>query len=84
MADYGAATDEITGLDARFPPAPAAWQEMWAEVRQNLGIVRGWYSGGQGMNVTELRAASVAFFVCCFHLREAAWWWWTVRRSPWA
>jgi hypothetical protein len=22
MADYGAATDEITGLDARFPPPP--------------------------------------------------------------
>lgn len=69
-ADYGTAADEVEGLDAYFPPAPAAWQEMWAEVRQNLGIVRGWYSGGQGMNVTELRAASVAFFVSCFHLRD--------------
>jgi hypothetical protein len=70
MADYGAAVDEVTGLDARFPPAPAPWQQMWAEVRHHLDIVRGWYSGGQGMNVTELSAASVAFFVSCYHLAE--------------
>lgn len=70
MADYGAAVDEVTGLDARFPPAPAAWQQMWAEVRHRLGILRGWYSGGQGMNVTELTAVSVAFFVSCYHLAE--------------
>jgi hypothetical protein len=43
---------------------------MWAEVRESLCTVRGWYAGGQGMNVTELRAASVAFFVSCFHLRD--------------
>ena len=36
MADYGTAVDEVTGLDARFPPASAAWQEMWAEVRHHL------------------------------------------------
>jgi hypothetical protein len=70
MADYVAAVDEIAGLDIRFPPAPAAWQEMWAEVRHHLDIVRGWYSGGQGMNVTELCAASVAFFVSCYHLTD--------------
>ena len=69
-ADYGAAVNEVTGLDARFPPAPAPWQQMWAEVRHHLDIVRGWYSGGQGMNVTELSAASVAFFVSCYHLAE--------------
>jgi hypothetical protein len=70
MADYGAAVDEVTGLDARFPPAPAPWQQMWAEVRHRLGILRGWYSSGQGMNVTELTAVSVAFFVSCYHLVE--------------
>ena len=70
MADYGTVVDEVTGLDARFPPAPATWQEMWAEVRRNLDILRGWYSGGQGMNITELRAASVAFFVSCYHLTD--------------
>jgi hypothetical protein len=47
MADYGVAVDKVTRLDARFAPAPAAWQEMWAEVRHHLDIVRGWYSGGQ-------------------------------------
>ena len=70
MADYGTVVDEVTGLDARFPPAPATWQEMWAEVRHNLDILRGWYSGGQGMNITELRVASVAFFVSCYHLTD--------------
>ena len=70
MADYGTAVDEVTGLDVRFSPAPAAWQEMWAEVRHDLDILRGWYSGGQGMNVTELRAASAAFFVSCYHLTD--------------
>ena len=70
MADYGTAVDEVTGLDARFPPAPASWQEMWAEVRHNLDILHGWYSGGQGMNITELRAASAAFFVSCYHLTD--------------
>jgi hypothetical protein len=39
-------------------------------VRHRLGILRGWYSGGQGMNVTELTAASVAFFVSCYHFAE--------------
>jgi hypothetical protein len=43
---------------------------MWAEVRHHLDIVRGWYSGGQGMSVTELTAASVAFFVSCYHFAE--------------
>jgi hypothetical protein len=43
---------------------------MWAEVRHHLDIVRGWYSGGQGMNVTELRTVSVAFFVSCYHLTD--------------
>jgi hypothetical protein len=47
MADYGVAVDKVTRLDARFAAAPAAWQEMWAEVRHHLDIVRGWYSGGQ-------------------------------------
>lgn len=70
MADYGVAVDKVTGLDVRFARAPAAWQEMWAEVRHHLDIVRGWYSGGQGMNVTELRTASVAFFVSCYHLTD--------------
>ncbi len=70
MADYGVAVDKVTGLDARFALAPAAWQEMWAEVRHHLDIVHGWYSGGQGMNVTELRTASVAFFVSCYHLTD--------------
>ena len=70
MADYGTAVDEVTGLDARFPPAPAAWQETWAEVRHHLDNLHGWYSGGQGMNITELRAASVAFFVSCYHLTD--------------
>jgi hypothetical protein len=60
MADYGTAVDEITGLDAQFPPGPAAWQEMWAEVRHNLDILRGWYSGGQGMNITERGSAPLA------------------------
>ena len=70
LADYGAAVDEIAELDARFTPAPAAWQEMWAEVRHHLDIVRGWYSGGQSTNVIELRAASVAFFISCYHLAD--------------
>lgn len=52
------------------PSCPAAWQEMWAEVRHNLDILRGWYSGGQGMNITELRASSLAFFVSCYHLTD--------------
>src|SRR5689334_22906819 len=43
---------------------------MWAEVRHHLDIVRGWYSGGQSTNVTELRAASVAFFISCYHLAD--------------
>src|SRR6266705_4817407 len=70
VADYGTVVDEVTGLDVRFLPAPAAWQEMWAEVRHNLDILRGWYSGGQGVNITELRAASLAFFVSCYHLTD--------------
>jgi hypothetical protein len=70
MADHGAAVDEVTGLDAQFPPAPAPWQQMWAEARHRIGVLRGWYSGGQGMNVSELTAASVAFFVSCYHLAE--------------
>jgi hypothetical protein len=57
-------------LEAKFPPAPAAWQQMWAEMQQNLGVLRRWYSGDQGMNVTELRADSLAFFVSCYHLNE--------------
>ena len=70
MADYSAAVDGIAGLDAQFTPAPAARREMWAEVCHHLDIVRGWYSGGHGMNVTELCAASVAFFVSCYHLTD--------------
>jgi hypothetical protein len=70
LADYGAAVDEVRELDAQFPRAPAAWQQMWAEVQHNLGVLRRWYSGGQGMNVTELRADSLAFFVSCYHLKE--------------
>ena len=31
MADYGVAVDKVTGLDARFALAPAAWQEMSAD-----------------------------------------------------
>ena len=46
VADYAAAVDELTGLAARFTSPPAAWQQMWAEVRQRLDIVRGWYSAG--------------------------------------
>jgi len=70
VADYGAVADEVMELDAQFPRAPAAWQQMWAEVQHNLGVLRRWYSGGQGMNVTELRADSLAFFVSCYHLKE--------------
>jgi hypothetical protein len=70
MADHGAAVDEVTELHAQFPPAPAPWQEMWVEVRHRLDVLRGWYSGSQGMNVSELTAASVAFFVSCYHLAE--------------
>lgn len=43
---------------------------MWAEVRHRLDVLRGWYSGSQGTNVNELTAASVAFFVSCYHLAE--------------
>jgi hypothetical protein len=70
VADYAVAVDEVTELAARFTPPPAAWQQMWAEVRYRLDIVRRWYSGGQGMNVTELSADSVAFFVSCHHLTD--------------
>ncbi|MGI8447949.1 MAG: hypothetical protein ACR2MP_12380 [Streptosporangiaceae bacterium] len=28
LADYGTASDEISGIDARFPLAPATWQAM--------------------------------------------------------
>jgi hypothetical protein len=69
-ADYGTTVDEVTGVNARLPPTPAAWQEMWAEVRDNLNILRGWYSGGRGMNITSFRAASLAFFVSCYHLTD--------------
>jgi rubrerythrin len=69
-ADYAAATDEIAAMDIVFPPAPAAWQAMWAEVHETLASLRGWYGGGQGMNVTKLRAASAAFFVSCFSLKD--------------
>lgn len=70
LADYGAAVDEVTGLDVQFTLAPAPWQQMWAEVRHRLDVLHGWYSGGQDMNVDELTAASVAFFVSCYHLAE--------------
>jgi len=70
MADHGAAADEVRELDAEFPSAPAAWQQMWAEVLHHLGFVRSWYSGGQGMNGTKLRADSLDFFVSCYHLAE--------------
>ena len=39
-------------------------------MRHNLDILHGWYSGGRGMNITELRAASVAFLVSCYHLTD--------------
>jgi hypothetical protein len=69
-ADYGTAVDAVAELEARLPSGPSPWQQMWAEVRHRLRVLRDWYSAGQGMNVTELLADSVAFFVSCYHLAE--------------
>ena len=70
VADDVTAIDEVTGLEVQLPRAPAPWQQMWAEVRHRLDTLRSWYSGEQDMNINELTAVSIAFFVSCYHLAE--------------
>ena len=68
--DHASAVDEVTRLDVQIPLAPSSWQQIWVQVRHHLDALRGWYSGSQGTDVTELSANSVAFFVSCYHLAE--------------